>query len=223
MPGAEPAVMGVVIVEDHAMIAEGLRMALERVSDMHVLGVAGTMTDGVRIAADTRPDVVVMDFRLPDGEAPGWIGQVHAVHPPARVLVVSAMSDYRSVIRALEAGAAGYLLKDQPMEDLVAAIRTVHRGKQALAPSLVPKLIARVTPASAAGHRLSRREIEILQLLAEGVSTAAMAKRLNLAVNTVRNHVQSILSHLDAHSKLEAVAIALREGIIQPPDTRPGQ
>jgi DNA-binding NarL/FixJ family response regulator len=217
----DPGTTGVLIIEDHAMIAQGLRVALEREDDMRVLGLAGTMADGVRIATATHPDVVVMDFRLPDGEAPGWIGKILEIQPSARVLVVSAMSDYRSVIRALEAGAAGYLLKDQPIEDLVAAIRTVRRGEQALAPSLLPKLIARLGPSASSANRLSRREIEILQLLADGVSTANMARRLNLSVNTVRNHVQSILTRLGAHSKLEAVSIAMREGIIKPPDTGP--
>ena len=206
----------VLIIEDHAMIAEGLQGALEREADMTVVGIAGTLADGERAAATTRPDVVVMDFRLPDGEAPLGITRVHAVHDLARVLVVSAMSDYRSVVRALEAGAAGYVLKDQPISDLVAAIRTVRKGERALAPSLVPKLMARVGPGRAA-ERLSRREIEILQLMAGGASTAAMAQELHLSVNTVRNHVQSILTRLEAHSKLEAVSIALREGIIEPP------
>jgi DNA-binding NarL/FixJ family response regulator len=212
-------ITGVLIIEDHAMIAEGLRVALERVGDMRVLGIAGTMADGARLTQETHPDVVVMDFRLPDGEAPTGIGTVHAIEPDARVLVISAMSDFRSVIRALEAGASGYLLKDQPIDDLVAAIRTVRRGEQALAPSLVPKLIARLGPAAPSANRLSRREIEILQLMTDGVSTADMAKRLNLSVNTVRNHVQSVLTRLGAHSKLEAVSIAMREGIVKPPDS----
>jgi DNA-binding NarL/FixJ family response regulator len=213
---ADAAPTRVLIIEDHAMIAEGLRVALEREDDMNVVGVAVTLTDGVELAGTTQPDVVVMDFRLPDGEAPGGIPRVQAAYAPAHVLVVSAMSDYRSVVRALEAGAAGYVLKDQPITALVAAIRTVHQGERALAPSLVPKLLARVGPGRAA-ERLSRREIEILHLLARGSGTAAMATELHLSVNTIRNHVQSILARLEAHSKLEAVSIAMREGIIAPP------
>ena len=135
---------------------------------------------------------------------------------------MSAASDYRSVVRAIEAGATGYLLKDQPINDLVQGIRRANAGETVVAPSLVPRLLARITPTAAPAAKLSRREIEVLQLLADGASTAELASRLNLSVNTVRNHVQNILTRLGAHSKLEAVSIALREGVIKPPETRPG-
>src|SRR5262245_36721761 len=206
------------IVEDHAMIAQGLRAALDAEHDMSVVGVAGTLGEGERIASSESPDVVVLDSLLPDGEAPTGIGRITTACPTARIVVVSANSDYRSVVRALEAGAAGYLLKDQPFEDLVSAIRTVYAGERALAPTLVPKLLAGFTPPPGSPARLSPREIEVLQLLAEGLTTNELARRLNLSVNTVRNHVQSILTRTGAHSKLEAVAIALREGIIEPPN-----
>jgi DNA-binding NarL/FixJ family response regulator len=221
MMKAMPGPTRVLIVEDHAMIAHGLQAALDRVEDLDVVGVASTIDDGDRIARSQSPDVVVMDFRLPDGEAPDGIVRLAESCPSARVLVVSALSDHRSVLRAMEAGASGYLLKDQPLDDLVAGIRAVRAGETAVAPSLLPKLLARLGATGPPAGSLTRREIEILQLLADGAPNAEVARRLHLSVNTVRNHVQSILNRLGAHSKLEAVSVALREGIIKPPDVAP--
>jgi DNA-binding NarL/FixJ family response regulator len=200
------------------MIAQGLRAALAGVEDMEVVGVCPTLAEAEQVARGSGPDVVVMDFRLPDGDAPDGIPRIQAAAPGARVLVVSALSDYRSVIRALEAGAAGYLLKDQPLDDLVAGIRMVRAGERALAPTLIPTLLERITPTARPAAQLSRREIEVLQLLADGCATNEIATRLHVSVNTVRNHVQSVLNRLGAHSKLEAVSIGLREGVIQSPD-----
>jgi DNA-binding NarL/FixJ family response regulator len=211
----------VLLIEDHAMIAQGLRAALDQVDDIEVVAVAGSIEEGVQQARGQDPHVVLLDFRLPDGDAPDGIVRLQKARPNAKILVVSAMSDYRSVVRAMEAGASGYLLKDQPINDLISGIRRARAGDTVVAPSLVPRLLARITSSPAPTAKLSRREIDVLQLLAEGLSTAELAARLNLSVNTVRNHVQSVLTRLDAHSKLEAVSIALREGIINPPDNRP--
>jgi DNA-binding NarL/FixJ family response regulator len=211
----------VLLIEDHAMIAQGLRAALDQIDDIEVVAVAGNIEEGVQQARGTDPHVILLDFRLPDGDAPEAIARLQKARPNAKILVVSAMSDYRSVVRAMEAGAAGYLLKDQPINDLISGIRRARAGDTVVAPSLVPRLLARITSSPAPTAKLSRREIDVLQLLAEGLSTAELAARLNLSVNTVRNHVQSVLTRLDAHSKLEAVSIALREGIIKPPENRP--
>jgi DNA-binding NarL/FixJ family response regulator len=217
---SDPEPTRVLLIEDHAMIAQGLRAALDQIDDIDVVAVAGTIEEGVQQARGHEPHVVLLDFRLPDGDAPDGIVRLHKARPDTKVLVVSALSDYRSVVRAMEAGAAGYLLKDQPIGDLISGIRRARAGDTVVAPSLVPRLLARITTSTAPTARLSRREIDVLQLLAEGLSTAELAARLNLSVNTVRNHVQSILTRLGAHSKLEAVSIALREGIINPPDNR---
>ena len=217
----EPETTRVLLIEDHAMIAQGLRAALDLIDDIDVVAVAGNIEEGVQQARGHEPHVVLLDFRLPDGDAPDAIVRLHKARPEAKVLIVSAMSDYRSVVSAMEAGASGYLLKDQPINDLIAGIRRVRAGETVVAPSLVPRLLARITTTSAPTAKLSRREIDVLQLLAEGLSTAELAARLHLSVNTVRNHVQSILTRLGAHSKLEAVSIGIREGIVKPPDHRP--
>jgi DNA-binding NarL/FixJ family response regulator len=216
--GSVPAPTRVLIVEDHAMIAQGLKAALEDLDDLDVVGLASTVNDAERMAGRLDPDVVVLDYRLPDGEAPEAIRRLAVARPAARVLVLTAASDQRSVLRAIEAGAAGYLLKDQPLGDLVAGIRAVREGNTAVSPAVLPELLARLRSAPAGPAHLTAREIEVLQLLADGRTNADVARQLHLSVNTVRNHVQRILNALDAHSKLEAVSIAMREGVIKPPD-----
>jgi DNA-binding NarL/FixJ family response regulator len=216
---ADVTPMSVVLVEDHQMIAESMRMAIEQSGGMRVAGVGRTLAEGAQLVRSERPDVAVLDFRLPDGEASQVIAEYLTIHPPLRVMIVSATADSRSVVGALEAGASGYMLKDQTLEELIAAIRLVASGGQALAPALVPLLVAQIAQPPATSQRLSPREIEVLQLLAEGMSTTDLSKRLHVSVNTVRNHVQNVISRLGAHSKLEAVSIALRDGLIEPPQS----
>lgn len=201
------------------MIAESFAAVLAAEQDLEVVGVTRRALDAPGLAQRLAVDVVLLDFRLPDGEAPDVIPMIAMARPEARVIVVSAASDYRSVIRALEAGAAGYLLKDQDLQDLVAAVRVVRSGGQALAPSLVPALVSRIAETPGSSQRLTRREIEVLQHLAFGRSTRELADELGLSVNTVRNHVQSAINRLGAHSKLEAVALAIRQGLIRSPES----
>lgn len=209
----------VVIVEDHTMIADGLVAAFATHDDIEVVGRSRTAAGVTELAVEVEAEVVLLDFRLPDGEAPEVLVQLKARLPDVKVVIVSAASDYRSVIRALEAGASGYMLKDQDIDELVAAVRTVRAGGQALAPALVPKLVSRLAEVPGSAQSLTRREIEVLQLLADGCSTKQLAEALGLSLNTVRNHVQSAINRLGAHSKLEAVSIAIRQGLISAPDT----
>jgi DNA-binding NarL/FixJ family response regulator len=207
----------VLIVDRHAMLAHGLRAALDDVADFHVIGVAATLQSAVELAAGDPPDVVVMDRRSSDGDGSDGVARLIAAWPDVRVLVISAVADYRSVMAAIEKGAAGFLLTNQPLEDLVDGIRSARLGQMVLAPSLVPALLAGITPATVRATTISRREVEVLQLLTEGLSTTELATRMGVSVNTVRNTIQGAITRLGAHSKLEAVSIALREGIIAPP------
>jgi DNA-binding NarL/FixJ family response regulator len=205
-----------VIVEDHTMIAEGLRFALRR-RGMKVAAMAPSIEVGVEAVATVAPDVVLMDYRLPDGEAPEGIEQLLHRRPSVKILVLSGSADQRSVRRSLEAGASGYLLKEQPLDDLVAAIWAVNRGEQVLSPGLLSAMLVRMSRPGTGSGRLSPRETEVLQLLAGGTTTAVVARELHLSINTVRNHIQAVLTRLGAHSKLEAVAIAIKDGILPPP------
>jgi DNA-binding NarL/FixJ family response regulator len=204
----------VAIIEDHVMVSEALKMALGAQPDIEVVGIASTLQEGVAFVMRVRPVVVVLDYNLPDGDAPTGIGAIRAASPGTAILVLSDVSDYHTVVRTLEAGADGYLLKDQTMEELVEAVRSVCNGGRPLAPRLVSALVSRLARTTTPAQQLSRREIEVLRLLAQGLSTVELSTQMKLSINTVRNHVQKAIRRLGAHSKLEAVAIAQREGII---------
>ena len=204
----------VLIVDDHAMVASGLRAALDDEHDLEVVATAGSIADAVAAVARHRPDIVLMDFRMGDGDAAdGMAALVAAGHDELPVVVVSGHADVRSVQRAVEAGCAGYLLKDQAIDELAAAVRAVCGGGAVFAPAVLPAVLGRRT--AGPGHDLTPREAEVLQLLADGSSTADIAATLFLSTNTVRNHVQRVLGKLGAHSKLEAVAIGIRSGLVR--------
>lgn len=204
------------IVAEPGMMADALRVGVGGEADIDVVAFEVTMAGALKAARSARPDLVLMDFRLPDGEAPEIIGSLIRRPSPARVLVLSASADYRSLTRSPDAGATGFLSKDQRLEELMRAIRTVMTGEMVVAPSLLPVLLQSDAP-GIPGRRLSRREADVLQLLADGASSQHIAERLQLSHHTVRNHVQRIFARLGAHSKLEAVAIGLRRGLIAPP------
>ena len=207
----------VLIVEEQVMMAEGLRTAVNQAADMDVVGLASTLVDAEAEVSRARPDVVVLDHPLPDGEASEAVPRLRAAHPSVKVLVISGLTDHRSVVQALESGADGYLVKDEAITTLIDGIRSVHRGDRALSQSLLTNLLTRMARTDAPSDRLSVRQQDVLQCLVDGLSTDDIAARLQLSHNTVRNHIQRILNRLGAHSKLEAVAIALREGLVRPP------
>jgi DNA-binding NarL/FixJ family response regulator len=208
--------MRVLIVDDHAMVAEGLAEVLGAEPGIEVVGRAGTVRDARRLAAETVPDVVVMDYRLPDGDGAEAARRIREEHPATAVVMVTA-SDHDTVIAAaIEAGCAAYVTKDRAAQDVVAAVRAAARGEVAFPASALARMIPRMRGATAGpkSGALTPREREILQFLADGRSTKDIAADLVLSPSTVRNHVQNILGKLDAHSKLEAVTTAVRQGIV---------
>ena len=136
----------VVIVEDHVMMAEGLRTAVNQAADIDVVGLAASLRDAVELIGTLRPDVVVLDHSLPDGEAPDAIPLLRAAHPDVKVLVISGLADQRSVMQALEGGANGYLLKSEPVDMLTSGIRAIQRGDRALSSQVLTNLITCVAP-----------------------------------------------------------------------------
>jgi DNA-binding NarL/FixJ family response regulator len=214
--GAAPTGIRVLIVEDLGMMADALRVGLELADGLEVVGVEGTFAAGLEAARVLHPDVVLMGFQLRDGEAPSAIPALTRRPAPARVVVLTTSADHRSLTRALDAGASGFLSKDQRLDELVEAIRTVMAGRMVVAPVLLPVLL-RTGDGAESARRLSRREADVLQLMADGASNQEIAEQLHLSHHTVRNHVQHIFARLGAHSKLEAVAIGLRRGLVAPP------
>lgn len=201
------------------MVAGAFRAALEAQEDLVVVGAAQTLTDALHLLRALRPDVVVLDYRLPDGEVGDHLAEVFDAHPDVRVLVVTGWASERALVRSVEAGVHGFLSKSQPVEDFVNAVRHIAAGEAVFAPDVLARLL---THLGRGGRRpadsLTSRELEVLQLLSEGRATQEIAQKLFLSVNTVRNHVASILGKLGVRSRLEAVTEGMRLGLIAAPD-----
>jgi two-component system nitrate/nitrite response regulator NarL len=205
----------VLLVEDHGMVAEAIGLAFDATQDLDVVATSQSVADGVIEAARHRPDVVVLDRRLPDGDGVAAMPRLRKAAPEARVLVLTGEASAAVAARVAEAGADGLMLKSSKLDDLAAAVRRVADGEAVFDAGLLSLVPDNLTgPTGPVGTTLTRREREALHLLAEGASTGEMTVRLGVSYNTVRNHVQRILAKLGARSKLEAVAIARRGGLV---------
>jgi DNA-binding NarL/FixJ family response regulator len=215
LPDGQQAPVRVLLVEDHGMVAEAIGMAFDAVDDLAVVATTGSVAGAVSEAGRHRPDVVVLDRRLPDGDGIAAIARLREAAPDARVLVLTGEATAAVATRVAEAGGNGLMLKSSRLDDLAAAVRRVAAGEVVFAPGLLGGVLDRLTGRDRArGAALTPREREILLLMGEGASTGEMVGRLGVAHNTVRNHVQRVLEKLGARSKLEAVAIARREGLL---------
>ncbi len=208
----------ILLADDHVLVREGTRELLEREEDMTVVGEAGDGEEAVRLAGDVRPDVVIMDIAMPKLNGIEATKEIKAVHPESAVLVLSAYDDDQYVFAVLEAGAAGYLLKDVPSHELVEAIRAVNAGESILHPTIARKVIDRFASprAKAAAEveldQLSEREMDVLRLAAKGMTNMEIANELVLSVRTVQGHLSNTFSKMQVGSRTEAVIQALRKG-----------
>jgi DNA-binding NarL/FixJ family response regulator len=210
------APISVVIVDDHNMFAESLARLLGDEADIDVAGTARSSASAIDLVRAVRPDVAILDHRLPDGEGPVTAARIRSVSPDTRVLMLTGAASRQLVVAAVEAGCSGFLTKDKAVHELVAAVRLAHAGGAYLSPAVLAELLSGLgTDRGRPGPDLSLRQREVLQLVAAGLANRAIADRLSLSVHTVRNHVQNILAKLEAHSKLEAVLIAAREGLLE--------
>ena len=208
----------VLIADDHAVVRQGLRTFLELQDDIDVVADVADGAAAVAAAREHQPDVVLMDLVMPGTDGVEAIRRITGDQPATRVIALTSFLDDDKVLPAVRAGAAAYLLKDVGPQELVAAIRTVYGGEALLHPAVAARLMGEVAGRGGDGghaHDLTPREREVLDLLARGQSKEAIAQRLFLSANTVRNHIQNILRKLGAHSRLEAVATATREGLIR--------
>ena len=213
----------VLVVEDHQMVAEAVAAALDAEPDIAVVGVVGTAALALERSRALTPDVVVLDYGLPDGMGTAVATQIRAERPATRVVLVTGVDDSVGLVgEAIAAGCAGIVVKHRGLRDLVAAIRTAHAGASAVSPGQLRTLVLRLASGATGSfpHGLTVREVEILQLLVDGLSNRAIADHLDITLHTVRNHVQAVIRKIGAHSKLEAVATALREGIVLLPRNR---
>jgi DNA-binding NarL/FixJ family response regulator len=218
-PHGNPAgdTVKVVVLEDHQMVAAAFRGALDADRRIDVVGVASDLERGVELIAARRPDVAVVDVRLGEVETTEHLDRLVGAHPGVRLLMVTGWPTERALFAALEAGATGFLTKKQSIEEFIDAVLRVASGETVVAPVMLPAVVQRSNRrAGARSATLTPRETEVLYLLSTGLSTAEVAARLHLSVNTVRNHVGSLMTKLGAHNRLEAVNEGVRRGIISP-------
>ena len=218
----DPKPIRVLLVDDHQLLTGALSQMLTQESDIQVVGVASTVADAKRLARE-RLDVVLMDYRLPDGTGAEATRAIKARWPAARVVMLTALNDDETILESIQSGADGYLTKDRAVEDVVSAVRAANAGETLLPRSVIVGIAQRVAAARERGAErrqiepLTPRELEVLKALTEGLSTPEICDRLFIAPNTLRTHVQNIMGKLRVHSKLEAVAFALRHKLVEPP------
>ncbi len=202
----------VLIVDDHPVVRAGLVGILAGEPDLSVVGEAASADEAVTVARAVAPDVVLMDLRMPGGDGVTATAGVLAAVPSARVVVLTTYESDADILRAVEAGAAGYLLKDAARTDLVSAVRAAARGETVLAPSVATRLVDRMRrpqPADA----LSPRELEVLRLVARGLSNGEIAKELSISEATVKTHLLRTFGKLGVSDRTAAVTTALAAGL----------
>jgi len=205
----------VLVVEDQDMVAEALSRALGSETDFRVVGVVGTVHEAVDAARSLHPRVVVMDYGLPDGTGADATRQVKERDPEIDVVMMTGASSGAVLAEALDAGCSGFVPKEAHFSELISAVRGVIAGQVRVAPDLMTVLLEHLRPhPNAVGSNLTPRELDVIHRLAEGESTDEIAAALFLSVHTVRNHVANLLNKLHARSRLEAVAIATRHGLL---------
>jgi DNA-binding NarL/FixJ family response regulator len=210
--------MKVIICDDQSIVREGLAMLLKLEPDIQIIGMADDGAAAIELVDREKPDVVLMDLKMPIINGVEATRQIRSKHPEVRVLVLTTYDDDQWVFDAVKAGASGYLLKDTPREELVKAVRGTFSGKTFLDPAIAGKVLDQAsrhqayTPAEITG-KLTEREIDILRLIARGLSNADISDRLFLSEGTVRNHVSAVLSKLGVADRTQAAVLAIQHGL----------
>jgi NarL family two-component system response regulator LiaR len=212
---SEKLLVRVLISDDHAIVREGLRALITSEPGMEVVGEAADGVEAVQRARELRPDVILLDLQMPRKNGIEAIGEIKAENPDARILVLTSFAEDEKVFPAIKAGALGYLLKDSSPQELLEAIRDTHRGESSLHPAIARKLIRELNRPSdlpPAEDPLTEREVEVLRLVAQGLSNQHIAEQLIISERTVRTHVGNILDKLHLANRTQAALYAVREG-----------
>ena len=211
----------ILIVDDQKLMRQGLRILLELEPDMQVIAEAENGKQGVELYAELKPDVVLMDINMPELDGVSATSQIMAADPQARIIILTTFDGDSHVFDGIRAGARGYMLKDMSGDELAQAIRTVMSGGSLLDPSVIGKVMAAVAnmPSAAAtttslAEPLSEREVEILKLVAEGMSNGEIGRKLHLAEGTVKNYVSNILQKTNTRDRTQAVVTAQQAGLL---------
>ncbi|MCW2547215.1 MAG: two component transcriptional regulator, LuxR family [Mycobacterium sp.] len=220
--GTEP--IRVLVVDDHALFRRGLQMVLGAEDDIEVVGEASDGTEALKVAAETTPDIVLMDVRMPRR---GGIDATMAIKdavPSAKIIMLTISDEEGDLFDAIKAGAMGYLLKEISIEEVASAVRAVFTGQSLISPSMASKLLNEFATMvrkdddrqqQVPTPRLTDREMEVLKLVAKGMNNRDIAKKLFISENTVKNHIRNILEKLQLHSRMEAVVYAVREKLLE--------
>jgi DNA-binding NarL/FixJ family response regulator len=204
----------ILVVDDQTTFSDLLAMALNAEPDFTCVGTAPSVAKALAMVEELRPDLVLMDVRLGDGDGVTATAELTRLYPQIRVVVLTAHTDTALMQRAADAGACCLLPKDGSLPDMLEALRTARRGGLVVHPALLKSLIATQPPKPGYLPPLSRRERDVLRMLADGSDAKTIAKDLGIAVNTCRGYVKSLLLKLNAHSQLEAVVIATNHGLV---------
>ncbi len=213
----------IVIADDHELFRRGLRMVLEDEEDIEVVGEAGDGEEAVEMVSDTVPDVVVMDVRMPGLSGIEATASIKEELPHTKILMLTISDEEDDLYEAIKAGANGYLLKEISIDEIGSAVRSVHGGQSLISPSMASKLLNEFASMvkkeeekqQVPAPRLTPREMEVLQHVAQGMNNREIAKALFISENTVKNHVRNILEKLHLHSRMEAVVYAVREKLLE--------
>ena len=213
------------IVDDHALFRRGLEMVLEEEQDIELVGQASDGAEAVEKAAESLPDVVLMDIRMPRSSGIEACRAMKEAAPSAKIVILTISDEEEDLFEAIRAGASGYLLKDIPLDEVADAVRAVHGGQSLINPSMAGKLLTEFATLArrddgervqeVPAPRLTEREMQVLKLVARGMNNRDIAKELFISENTVKNHVRNILEKLQIHSRMEAGMVAVREKLIE--------
>jgi DNA-binding NarL/FixJ family response regulator len=220
---ADPArsSISVLLIDDHQMFVESLARVLGDDDRIDVVGVASTAKEGLEVALEHHPRVVIVDFGLPDLDGVELAAALKASDPDIMAVMLTASTEDRVLLGAIDAGCSGFLTKDRAVNEVVDAVLAAADGEALISPAQLARLLPRLSRNQpSVGADLTKRELQLLNHLARGQSNKAIAEELHLSVNTIRNYMQSVLLKLGAHSKLEAVSTAVREGLIDYRATR---
>ncbi|MFZ0180153.1 MAG: response regulator transcription factor [Candidatus Dormiibacterota bacterium] len=202
------------IVDDHSVVREGLRVFLRLQEGIEVVGEAASAGEAVSVAATSSPDVVLLDLVMPEGDGIGAISRLLEVAPGVRVLVLTSFADDAQIFAAIAAGAAGYLLKDVDPQALADGIRDVHAGRPALHASVAARLMRRSGSPRPTSDHLTPRERDVLRLVVEGLANKQIAQRLGIGEKTIKTHVSRVLAKLGVTDRTQAAVLAIREGLV---------
>jgi DNA-binding NarL/FixJ family response regulator len=221
---AEPEPIRVLVVDDQELFRRGLTMLLAIEPGIEVIGEAGDGVEGTTLATTAAPDVILLDIRMPKRSGIEACLAIKDAVPSAKIIMLTVSDEEADLYEAVKSGAAGYLLKDSSIEEVAQAVRVVADGQSLISPSMAVKLIDEFKQMSRperehvpGGLRLTKRELEVLRLVATGMNNREIARQLSISENTVKNHMRNIMEKLQLHSRMEAVMYAVRKNLLDLP------